>query len=84
MDRSQISSLLAAVAAGETSVEGALASIAIDPFASVTGETGHPEARVDHHRALLAEIEVLLNPRIDLLAAAGRSQGSLKVGGRAG
>lgn len=52
MDRSQISSLLAAVAAGETSVEDALASIAVDPFAAVTGETGHPEARVDHHRAL--------------------------------
>ncbi len=44
--------LLAAVAAGETSVDDALAELAMNPFDAVVGESGHTEARIDHHRAV--------------------------------
>lgn len=53
MDKDLILSLLAQVAAGESSPEEAAQQLAQLPVSSaLLGESGHTEARVDHHRSL--------------------------------
>jgi hypothetical protein len=52
VDADSLSRLLAAVADGSLSPAQAAAELAQHPVAEVVGESGHAEARIDHHRAL--------------------------------
>jgi len=52
LDQHDIRHLLESVASGALTPEDATERLAQLPFAEVDGATGHPEARIDHHRAL--------------------------------
>lgn len=52
MDRTDLTHLLAEVAAGHLSANDAAERLASLPFTDVTGPDGETHARVDHHRAL--------------------------------
>ncbi|HSK47078.1 MAG TPA: nickel pincer cofactor biosynthesis protein LarB [Coriobacteriia bacterium] len=52
MDPQSVTRLLQAVAEGKLSPAEAAEQFAQHPYAEVEGATGHPEARVDHHRSM--------------------------------
>lgn len=52
MNRQELAALLAAVASGEIGPDAAAGRLSALPFAEVGGDSGHVEARIDHHRAI--------------------------------
>jgi len=52
MDPLPLHRLLQAVSEGEISPSQAAEQLAQEPYAPIAGESGHTEARIDHHRAL--------------------------------